>query len=192
MSTKCPKNVGKMSKNCPEGLKTQFSDIFWTIFAYLVDAFVGRPVQCSPVTSFGSSGEHLALLFLLALQNTVPRDDHDGFGGFGGCGGFQGIAPGAWRSGGGVLWLEVRSQIYPISRGQKINANFLCTKFLENPSGHGRPRRKSWTSAPRSAFFWGPGDGEKLFDPRASGRKGQECPREIRNKKFMFMLFSLP
>ena len=26
-----------MSKNCPEGLKTQFSDIFWTIFAYLVD-----------------------------------------------------------------------------------------------------------------------------------------------------------
>ena len=36
---------------------------------------------------FGGSGEHLALL-LLALQNTVPRDDHDGFGGFGGCGGF--------------------------------------------------------------------------------------------------------
>ena len=39
-----------MSKNCPEGLKTQFSDIFWTIFAYLVDAFVGQPVQCSPWT----------------------------------------------------------------------------------------------------------------------------------------------
>ena len=36
MSTKCPKNV----KKCPEGLKTQFSDIFWTIFAYLVDALV--------------------------------------------------------------------------------------------------------------------------------------------------------
>ena len=40
MSEKCRKNVRKMSKNCPEGLKTQFSDIFWTIFAYLVDAFV--------------------------------------------------------------------------------------------------------------------------------------------------------
>ena len=45
------RNVRKMSENCPEGLKTQFSDIFGTIFAYLVDAFVGRPVQCSPVTT---------------------------------------------------------------------------------------------------------------------------------------------
>ena len=40
MSEKYPKNVRKMSKNCLEGLKTQFSDIFWTIFAYSVDAFV--------------------------------------------------------------------------------------------------------------------------------------------------------
>ena len=39
---------------------------------------------------FDGSGEHLALP-LLVLQNTVPRDDHDGFdgfGGLGGCGGF--------------------------------------------------------------------------------------------------------
>ena len=34
---------------------------------------------------FDGSGEQLALL-LLALQNTVPRDDHDGFDGFGGFG----------------------------------------------------------------------------------------------------------
>ena len=74
-------------------------------------------------------------------------------------------------------------------RGQTINANIFCTKFFENPSGHGRPHRKSWTSAPKSALFCGPGDGEKLFDPGASGRKGQEFPREIRTKKFMFMLF---
>ena len=40
MSEKCRKSVRNMSKNCPEGLKTQFSDIFWTIFAYLVDASV--------------------------------------------------------------------------------------------------------------------------------------------------------
>ena len=48
MSTKCPKNVAnKMSaKKCPkivpeaEGLKAQFSEFFWTIFAHLVDAFV--------------------------------------------------------------------------------------------------------------------------------------------------------
>ena len=44
MSEKCP-------KNCPKGLKPQFSDIFWTIFAYLVDALVlvtlsnARPLQ---------------------------------------------------------------------------------------------------------------------------------------------------
>ena len=68
---------------------------------------------------------------------------------------------------------------------------FFGTKFFENPSGHGRLRQKSWTSAPKSAFFCGPGDGEKLFDPGASGRKGQECPREIRAKMFMFMLFFL-
>ena len=49
----------------------------------------------------------------------------------------------------------------------------------------GRPHQKV-------CVFCGPGDGEKLFDPRASGRKGQECPREIRTEKFMFMLFFLP
>ena len=41
-------------------------------------------------------------------------------------------------------------------------------------------------------FPCGPGGGEKLFDPQASGRKGQECPREIRTKKIMFMLFFFP
>ena len=40
----------------------------------------------------------------------------------------------------------------------------------------------------KSVFSCGPSDGEKLFDPRASGRKGQECPQEIRTKMFMFML----
>ena len=43
----------------------------------------------------------------------------------------------------------------------------------------------------KKSFFCGPGDGEKLFDPGASGRKGQECLREIRAEKFMFMLFLL-
>ena len=78
------------------------------------------------------------------------------------------------------------------SIGQKINANFFCTKFFNYPSGHGRPRRTSWTSAPKSALSCGPGGGEKLFDPWAFGRKGQECPWEIRAKKFMFMLLFFP
>ena len=34
------KKIRKISDICLEGLKTQFSDIFWTIFAYSVDAFV--------------------------------------------------------------------------------------------------------------------------------------------------------
>ena len=51
---------------------------------------------------------------------------------------------------------------------------------------------RAWTSAPKSAFSCGSGGVEKLFDPWASGRKGQECPREIRTKKFMFMLFFFP
>ena len=54
-----------------------------------------------------------------------------------------------------------------------------------------RPFR-SWKSAPKITqkvrFPAAPGGGEKLFDPWASGRKGQECPREIRTNKFMFML----
>ena len=74
---------------------------------------------------------------------------------------------------------------------KKSTQTFFCTKLFGNPSGHGRPRRRSWTSAPKNAFFCGPDDGEKLFDPKASERKGQECPREIRTEKFMFMLFFL-
>ena len=54
-----------------------------------------------------------------------------------------------------------------------------------------RPENRGRPSAPKTAFSCGVGGGEKLFDPGASGRKGQECPREIRTKKFMFMLFFL-
>ena len=76
--------------------------------------------------------------------------------------------------------------------GTQTQHKLFCTRFFDNPSCHGRPRRKSWTSAPKSVFSCGPGGGEKLFDPRASGREGQECPREIQTKKFMFMLFFFP
>ena len=44
-------------------------------------------------------------------------------------------------------------------------------------------------SAPESPFSCGAGGGEKLFDLQGSGRRGQECPREIWTKKCMFMLF---
>ena len=80
---------------------------------------------------------------------------------------------------------------FALVRGQNINANFFCTMFFDNPSGHGRPRRKSWTSAPKSAFSCGPDGGEKLFDPWASGRKGQECPRENPDQKVYVYAVSL-
>ena len=44
----------------------------------------------------------------------------------------------------------------------------------------------------KSAFSSGPGDGEKLFDPWASGCEGQECPQEMRTETLVFMLFFLP
>ena len=43
MPEKRRKIVRKMSKNYPEGLKTQFTDIFLAIFAHLVGAFVWWP-----------------------------------------------------------------------------------------------------------------------------------------------------
>ena len=46
--------------------------------------------------------------------------------------------------------------------------------------------------AKNRGFSCRPGKGEKLFNPCASGRKGQECPREIRSKKFKFVSFFLP
>ena len=59
---------------------------------------------------------------------------------------------------------------FPMNRGQKINANFVCTKFVENPSGHGCPRPKSWTSATESAFSAAPVMGRNVrrkFGPKS-------------------------
>ena len=86
------------------------------------------------------------------------------------------------------FFINVINDIILICRDQKSNATFLDKVFGE-PLG-------SWTSAPKivdirtkSVFSCSPSAGEKLFDPWASGRKGQECPQEIRTNKFMFMLF---
>ena len=69
-------------------------------------------------------------------------------------------------------------------RGQKINANFVCTKFFDNPSGHGHPRRKSWTSAPKSAFSCGPGGGRNFLTPghpgvRVRNVRGKSGPESL-------------
>ena len=67
---------------------------------------------------------------------------------------------------------------------EKATQTFLY-KVFRQPFG-------SWTSAPKivdvrtkKCVFLRPKGGEKPFDPGASGRKGQECPREIRTKKLV-------
>ena len=67
---------------------------------------------------------------------------------------------------------------YAFSRGQKINANFFCTKFFKNPSGHGRPRQKSWTSAPKVRFSAAPVMGRNFL---TRGRPGVRV-RNVRGK----------
>ena len=52
---------------------------------------------------------------------------------------------------------------------------------------------KSWTSTPKSAFSCGPGGGEKLFEPWASGRKRQECPAGNPDQKvYVYAVFFFP
>ena len=74
-------------------------------------------------------------------------------------------------------------------RGEKKSTQtFFCTKFFDNPAGHGTSAPKLVdVRAKKVCFSCGPGGGEKLVDPWASGRKGQGCPREIRTKKPMFV-----
>ena len=73
-------------------------------------------------------------------------------------------------------------------KGPKNQRKLFVYKVFRWPFG-------SWTSAPKIVdvrtknwVFLRPRDGEELFDPWASGRKGRERPQEIRTKKFMFML----
>ena len=64
------------------------------------------------------------------------------------------------------------------------STHFFCTMFFENPSAHGHPRRKSWTSAPKCAFFCGcTSDGENFFCPRGIQVYRQISSTYIRNSK---------
>ena len=68
-------------------------------------------------------------------------------------------------------------------RDQKMNANFS--------SGQSSSRTlRVLDACTKDPFSCGHGDGEKLFSPWASGRKGQECLQENRTKNFFaFMSF---
>ena len=86
----------------------------------------------------------------------------------------------------------MNKRAFPILIGaKKSTQTFFVQSFSATLRVMDVRAEKSWTSAPKSPFFCGPGNGEKLFDPGASRRKGQECPRKIRTEKFMFMLFLL-
>ena len=74
--------------------------------------------------------------------------------------------------------------------GQKINANFFCTKFFENPLGHGHPHRKSWTSAPKSAFFCGPVLRRNFLTPGHPGVRVRNVRRKSGPKGLCLCCFS--
>ena len=92
-------------------------------------------------------------------------------------------------------------------RGQKINANFFCANFFENPSGHGRPRQKLWTSTPEVFFLAVLPMGRNFLTPRhpgvrvrnVRGKSGPKSllesgkiPKEIQHKDLFFALLSPP
>ena len=76
--------------------------------------------------------------------------------------------------------------------GQRISTNFFLHKVFRGPFGSWTPRGKSWTSAPKSLFSCGPGDGDKLLNAQAFGCEGLDVRGRIQPKKFKFMLFFLP
>ena len=61
---------------------------------------------------------------------------------------------------------EPRVRLRTFVGAEKSTQTFLHKAFRQ-PFGSWRPRRKSWMSAPKSAFSCGPGGGEKLSDPWA-------------------------
>ena len=79
-----------------------------------------------------------------------------------------------------------------VFRGRKINANFFGTKFFNNPSGHGRPRRKSWTSTPKSAFSCGPVVGRNFLTPGHSGIRVKNVRGKSGPKSLCLCCFFFP
>ena len=78
-----------------------------------------------------------------------------------------------------TLWVRQSSPNFANVRDQKINANFFWTKFFENPAGHGRPPRKSWTSALKSAFSCGPSGGRNFLTPGHLGVRVRNVRRKF-------------
>ena len=100
----------------------------------------------------------------------------------------------------GTSFLDLVSQMpRPRGRGrtllaEEISTNCFCAKFFENPSGHGHPHQRSWKFAIKNLFSCGPGDGEKLCDPQASGCEGLglDVHGNIQPNTFEFVLLFLP
>ena len=90
----CRQNVRKMSKKCPEGLKTQFLDVLWQFLPICSMLLFGDPVQCTPITMglgpIGANltttgGTPLALVWSFLLHGCPPqhwsiRRHYDGVG----------------------------------------------------------------------------------------------------------------
>ena len=101
------------------------------------------------------------------------------------------LTVGSWVQTAGVQVLRSKRLVF---RGQRINANVFGTKFCETPSGYGRPRRKSWTSAPKMRFAAAPVMGRKFLTQRRPGVRvrnvrGKFGPKSLCLCCFFFLEF---
>ena len=85
-----------------------------------------------------------------------------------------------------------QGQTPPVTRGQTINANFFCTKFFENPSGHGRPRRTLWTSTPKVGFSAAPVMGRNFLTQGRLGVRVGHVRRKSGPKSLCLCCFFFP
>ena len=68
----------------------------------------------------------------------------------------------------------------------------FCANFFENPSGHGRPRPKSLTSAPKSGISCGPVMVRNFLTPGQPGVRIGNVRRKFGPKSLCLCCFSFP
>ena len=64
MSTRCPKNVNKMSEDVPKNVQRGYKHDFRTFFGQFLPIWsmllFGDPIQCTPVTNVGASDNRIS------------------------------------------------------------------------------------------------------------------------------------
>ena len=73
---------------------------------------------------------------------------------------------------------------------KNINANFFCTKFFKNASGHGRPRQNRGRPHQKVRFSAAPVMGRNFLTQGSSGHKGQVSAGNPDQKVYVYAAFS--